>query len=47
MSGPGTRTHSAALYRDMNDVLTAPVGEVEPVVGVGKVSVVAVSVGLL
>ena len=31
MSGPGTRTGFAALSSHMNDVLTAPVGEVEPV----------------
>jgi hypothetical protein len=31
MSGPGTRTGFAALSTGMNDVLTAPVGEVEPV----------------
>ena len=31
MSGPGTRTGFAALSSHMNDVLTAPVGEVHAI----------------
>ncbi len=54
MSGPGTRTGFAALSTGMNDVLTFEsrrkprrLGRGKPVVGGRKVSVVAVSVGLL